>query len=643
MIIASRVTRRALFGISALCLITFQASAQEIADKIYSGGPILTMNDAAMRAEAVGVKDGRIIAVGKADDVMKLKGAATQVIDLQGRTLIPGFFDAHGHVMAVGLQALSANLLPPPDGEDNSIAELQRILKEWAATNADAVKKVNLIFGFGYDEAQLAELRPPNRDELDAVSTDIPVYVVHQSGHIGVANSKALEILGITADTPNPPGGVIERRPGSQEPNGVLQENANFGALPKLFAHLDPNGAKELLKAGIAMEASFGYTTQTDGRSTASQVAVMKAVANDGDLHVDLISFPDVLGFRDLIEQESSRTYKNRFRIGGAKLTIDGSPQGFTAWRDRPYYKPTPNYRADYVGYAAATNDQVFAAIDRAFAKGYQILTHSNGEASSDLLLAAIATAEQKYGKADRRPVLVHGQFLREDQVDRIKALDVFPSLFPMHTFYWGDWHRDRTVGPVLADNISPTGWALKRGMKFSSHHDAPVALPDSIRILSATVTRRSRSGDIIGPDQRVDPLTALKAMTIWPAYQYFEENTKGSIEVGKLADLVILSEDPTAIDPESLYRIKVVETIKEGQSVYRLSDDKLPKKASLDADPVGNLLRGMATSRDAARYASYPFSKALGATDKYAPHDPSCVSGVLFGLFDAPKGEATR
>lgn len=641
MIIASRVARRALFGISAFCLITFQAHAQEMADKIYSGGPILTMDDAAMRAEAVGVKDGKIIAVGKADDVMKLKGAATQVIDLKGHTLIPGFFDAHGHVMAVGLQALSANLLPPPDGEDNSIPELQRILKDWAAANADAVKKLNLIFGFGYDEAQLAELRPPNRDELDAISTDIPVYVVHQSGHIGVANSKALEILGITADTPNPPGGVIERRPGSQEPNGVLQENANFGALPKLFAHLDPNGAKELLKAGIAMEASFGYTTQTDGRSTASQVAVMKAVAEAGDLPVDIISFPDVLGFRDLIEQETSRTYKNRFRVGGAKLTIDGSPQGFTAWRDRPYYRPTSNYRADYVGYAAATNDQVFEAIDRAFAKGYQILTHSNGEASSDLLLAAISAAEEKYGKADRRPVLVHGQFLREDQVDRIKALDVFPSLFPMHTFYWGDWHRDRTVGPALADNISPTGWVFKRGMKFSSHHDAPVALPDSIRILSATVTRRSRSGDIIGPDQRVDPLTALKAMTIWPAYQYFEEDKKGSIEVGKLADLVILSEDPTAIDPESLYRIKVVETIKEGQSVYRIGDDKLPKKASREADPVGNLLRGMALSRDAARYASYPFSKALGAKDKYAPHDPGCVSGVLFGLFDAGKGES--
>jgi predicted amidohydrolase YtcJ len=146
----------------------------------------------------------------------------------------------------------------------------------------------------------------------------------------------------------------------------------------------------------------------------------------------------------------------------------------------------------------------------------------------------------------------------------------VFPSLFPMHTFYWGDWHRDRTVGPVNADNISPTGWLVEREMMFSSHHDAPVAFPDSMRILDATVTRRSRSGDILGPRHRVDVLTGLKAMTIWPAYQHFEEDTKGSLEVGKLADFAILSADPTAVDPETLDTIRVMETIKEGKTIFR-------------------------------------------------------------------------
>jgi len=150
--------------------------------------------------------------------------------------------------------------------------------------------------------------------------------------------------------------------------------------------------------------------------------------------------------------------------------------------------------------------------------------------------------------------------------------LGVFPSLFPMHTFYWGDWHREHTVGPSNADNISPTGWVRERGMMFGSHHDAPVALPDSMRVLDATVTRRTRSGDILGPAQRVDVMTGIKAMTIWPAWQHFEEKDKGSIEVGKLADFVILSDDPTKIDPEVIDTLEVMVTIKEDKVIYSQS-----------------------------------------------------------------------
>ena len=206
-------------------------------------------------------------------------------------------------------------------------------------------------------------------------------------------------------------------------------------------------------------------------------------------------------------------------------------PQGFTAWRDQPYYKPVGNYPAGYSGYAAASAEQVMDAVQWAAENGLQILTHANGERASDLLIAAHRAAQARFPKAQAlRPVLIHGQFLREDQVDSYKALGVMPSLFPMHTFYWGDWHRDHTVGPQCRQNISPTGWAVKRGMIFTSHHDAPVAFPDSMRVLDATVTRRARgSGRIVGADQRVDVITALKAMTIWPAYQHFEEKSKGA------------------------------------------------------------------------------------------------------------------
>lgn len=162
---------------------------------------------------------------------------------------------------------------------------------------------------------------------------------------------------------------------------------------------------------------------------------------------------------------------------------------------------------------------------------------------------------------------------MRKDQIATIDELNVFPSLFPMHTFYWGDWHRDRTVGPANADNISPTGWVRERGMMFSSHHDAPVAFPNSMRVLSSTVTRRTRSGDILGPDQRVDVMTALKSMTLWPAYQHFEEKEKGSLELGKLADFVVLSEDPTAVDPNKLSQLKVMKTVKDGEVIYQLEN----------------------------------------------------------------------
>jgi len=325
-----------------------------------------------------------------------------------------------------------------------------------------------------------------------------------------------------------------------------------------------------MFRAGVDLIASYGYTTAQEGRATTGQAKMIAAIAAESPgLPIDVVAYPDVLVDRDFIVEQASREYRNRFRVGGAKLTIDGSPQGFTAWRDRPYYNPPENYRRDYAGYPAATADQVFDAVDWAFAHDIQIMAHANGEAASDLLIAAIGQAAEKYGNSDRRALLIHGQFLREDQVAAYDRLKVFPSLFPMHTFYWGDWHRERTVGPVNADNISPTGWFLARGMKFSTHHDAPVAFPDSMRVLDATVTRRSRSGDIIGPSHRVDVMTALKAMTIWPAWQHFEEHRKGSMEVGKVADLVILSADPTAVDPETLDQLHVMRTIKEGKIVY--------------------------------------------------------------------------
>ncbi|WP_159089095.1 amidohydrolase family protein [Tateyamaria sp. Alg231-49] len=609
-----------------------------IADRIWTGGPILTMDDKQMRAEALAEKDGVIVGVGKADDIMKLRGPSTEMIDLAGRAMIPGLVDAHGHVFMTGIQALSANLLPAPDGEVNDIPTLQRVLRDFADAQPERVAAAGLILGFGYDDAQLAELRHPTRDELDAVSSDIAVYVMHQSGHFGVANTKALELGGITADTPDPAGGVIRRREGSNEPNGVLEENATAPVLAALLSGLDVEANRAIFLAGTELYASFGYTTAQEGRSVPAVSRLMQSVATEDGLDIDVVTYPDVLVDRDYILENQSRTYTDRFRVGGAKLTIDGSPQGFTALRDRPYYNPPEGFRADYAGYASATGDQVFDAVDWAFENGVQILVHSNGEGASDILIGAVDTATQAHGEADRRPVLIHGQFLREDQVDAFNSLDVFPSLFPMHTFYWGDWHRDRTVGPAAADNISPTGWVRDRGMMFSSHHDAPVAFPDSMRILDATVTRRSRSNDIIGPAHRVDVITALKAMTIWPAYQHFEEDRKGSLEKGKLADLVILSNDPTAIDPETLDSITVVETIKEGETVYAANAQEgflnyRPRKDG--TDPYADFLRLVAVTQD-MQGSPGALGRLSPSIMARAPHSGACEARTLGDLITA-------
>lgn len=538
---------------------------------VYSGGPILTMaGDTPAYVDAVVVKAGRIAFVGRKVDAVTQAGATATHVDLAGRTMLPGFIDAHGHVSAVGLQAIAANLLPPPDGTNASIAALQATVKAWM-DSSDVPTRFGVIVGFGYDDSQLKEQRHPTRDELDAISTDLPIYVIHQSGHLGAANSKALELAGITAASVDPQGGVIRRRAGSTEPDGVLEEMAHYGVLLKVvMARFGGDAALELIQAGQQLYTRFGFTTAQDGATDPGNVQAFQQSAAAGRLAIDVVSYPAFVMAVDKPFMKVSKTYDRHFRIAGVKLTLDGSPQGKTAWLTRPYHVVPAGRPTSYAGYATMKDAEVEAAVTRAFRDGWQVLAHTNGDAAIDQFLRAVAAASAAVPGTDRRPVAIHAQTARRDQVDAMKAAGIIPAFFPMHTFYWGDWHRDSVLGPERAANISPTGWALQRGMIFTSHHDAPVALPDSMRVLSATVNRTTRSGKVLGPEHRVDPYVALKAMTTWAAYQHFEEASKGSIEVGKMADLVILSGDPVSVDRAALARLQVLETIKEGVSVYR-------------------------------------------------------------------------
>lgn len=538
---------------------------------IFYGGPVLTMDDAAPSVEAIAVRNGLIIAAGTLDAANAAAGRGARRFDLEGRTLLPGFFDPHGHVVMVGLQARYANLLPAPDGEGDSIPALQKITREWMRGHSDLVRKTQLVIGFGYDDSQLQEQRHPTRAELDAISKDVPILFLHQSSHMGAVNSAALAAAGVTASTADPDGGVYRREAGSREPNGVLEETALFAMMGVLLARLDAQANMEMIREGAAFYASFGYTTCQDGRSSTDTCKLIAAVAAQGGLPIDVLSFPDILTSTDAMELPTyRRDYVGRFRIGGVKLTIDGSPQAKTAWMSQPYYIPPDGQSADYSGYPAITEKQAMDSVDLAFARNWQIQVHANGDAAVDMLIAAVREAVKKHGAGDRRPILIHGQVTREDQVEQLKALGIVPSFFPMHTFYWGDWHRDSVLGPRRAENISPCGWALQRGMRFTSHHDAPVAHPNAMRVLSATVTRRTRSGDILGPEQRVPVDVALKAMTLWAAWQHYEDSRKGSLTPGKLADLTILSDNPMTISPDRLANITVTNTFKEGRLVSR-------------------------------------------------------------------------
>ena len=557
-----------LLIVSALALAACSkppAVAGPGADLIITGGPILTMEGAEpSTAEAVVVDDGRIVFVGSKADALKRKGDGTVVKDLAGKTLMPGFIDGHAHAQQFGAQAVGANLLAPPDGTVNTIDDVVEKLKAFA--QSPDVKRTGWIFGVGYDDALLG--RHPTREDLDKVSTTVPVMATHISGHFAAVNSLGLKMIGYDASTPNPEGGVIRREADGKTPNGVLEELAAMPHMVKALAPTTQESKDYFLKRGLEMAKSFGYTTANEGRMFGPMHAVMVDAANRGLVDIDFIGWMDYTGRAEL-DKAFSTTYSNHYRLGGLKVTLDGSPQGRTAWRTMPYLIPPDGQKPGYLGYPAIPDTkQVEAYLDEAYAKGWPVKVHTNGDAAIDQLFAALRPVVAKHGVKPGQTILVHGQFIRPDQVQELKSLGIFPSMFPMHTFYWGDWY-EQIVGPEQAARISPMRSILNTGLHATSHTDAPVALPNLMQVAWATVNRTSRSGKVIGPDERVTPYEAMQMITIWGAEQFGEQATKGSLKEGKLADFVILTDNPVTIDPKDINRIQVLETIKEGKSVW--------------------------------------------------------------------------
>ncbi|MFT3822579.1 MAG: amidohydrolase [Chitinophagaceae bacterium] len=541
------------------------------ADKIFTNGKIITVDAKNSIAQAVAVKDGKIVAVGTVAEVAKWKGSNTEVVDLQGKTLTPGFIDGHSHFMGLE-RSKTANIAAPPVGTVKNIADIIAVLQQFKKEKNIAAGE--WISAFGYDQDQLQEKRHPTKEDLDAAFPDNPVTLTHVSGHMTVANSLALKLSDIDAGTPDPAGGVIVRVKGSKEPAGLLQESAS--RLLKRTQKQKPTLEEQLeaLKDQQLFYASNGITTAQDGYSSFESVELLGKAAERKELFIDIEALP---GYQTLEKVLADPQYKfgilnNHLKLAGTKLVADGSPQGKTAFFTKAYLTEVPGCNHDEcVGFANVTQQQFNEAIIKAFQHNIRPFVHCNGDATIDMYIKAIDNADKELHTTSnsRRPVTIHSQFVRPDQLDEYKRLGIIPALFSNHAFFWGDVHV-QNLGEQRASFLSPLKTAGAKGLHPTNHTDYGVTPLNQLFLLWTSVARESRSGKVIGAAERLTPIEGLRAITINGAYEYFEENLKGSIEPGKLADLVILSDDITAIAPAKIKDVTVLETIKEGKTIYK-------------------------------------------------------------------------
>jgi predicted amidohydrolase YtcJ len=540
---------------------------------LYFNGPILTMEgDAPEYVEALVEQDGVIVFAGLLAEARKQYPSATRR-NLKGLTLMPGFIDSHGHMYLTGLLLSMANVLPEPDGSAGDYDDLVRTTRAWmeSPTGKQFIATFGWVLANGYDHTMLREGDHPTADVLDRITTKYPVLMLHQSGHMAALNHKGLEVAGLTRDTPDPAGGVVRRGPDGA-PDGVIEEIVVTQVGNKIIGRVNAAIDAMVIDKAQQLYTSFGFTTAQEARAFPSVSTALAQAARDGKFRIDVITFPDIAANAKALESEFWRAdhqYRQHYRIGGAKISLDGAVQGKTAWLSHPYHIAPPHTDADYRGYPAMPDAKALEHFTLAASKGWQIVCHANGDAAIDQCLNSIEAAQTLYPNPDHRSVVIHAQTMRTDQVLRMKALGAVPTFFAAHTFYWGDYHRESSLGSPRAERISPTRDAINAGLTLTTHHDSPVIMPNAMRIVDATVNRTTRAGRTLGPEQALTPFEALKAVTIWGAVQHFEEGSKGTLTPGKRADLVVLSANPLTIEKSRIKTITVSATIKDGTPVH--------------------------------------------------------------------------
>lgn len=539
----------------------------------YVNGHIITMDSYNPNAQAMVVYKGRISELGSSSAIRDKITASVRVVDLKGRTVLPGFVDAHSHFPASGIRAVSVDLSPPPTGTTDT---MQGLLDQVAQAVVDRTKS-DWLLGYNYDNTALLNGEHPTRKQLDVVAPDHPVYLWHNSGHMGVANSRALTLLSVNENTVAPAGGVIGRDAQTGLLNGLLQETA-APPLASIVGKFSIRKQWRVLTAARENYLANGVTTIQNGYAGLNMMRLLEVTQKLNLIPQRIVVWP-AEGKKNISSQFANKLHDDsqlkgdsefNFKVGAIKILVDGSPQGFTAYLSEPYFN-TRDKPANYRGFALIDQQALTKLVTRYHKNGYQLALHGNGDDAIETIINAVESAQNTELRVDARHIIVHAQTIRKDQLARLKALSLTPSFFVSHTYYWGDWHRQESLGPIRAANISPTQWAGDFGLRYSLHSDAPVTPMNPMQLLWSATNRKTISDHELGPDQRIDMNTALRAVTIDAAWQNHVEDSVGSLEIGKLADMVVLSQDPHTAD--DVRKIQVLTTYIGGVEHYSIPD----------------------------------------------------------------------
>lgn len=528
--------------------------------KLYCNGTIITMVSETDRPEALVTENGRIAFVGSLTDARAFCGSDTEAVDLNGKVLLPGFIDPHSHFFSTAQGIAMCDL-----STAESFADIREALSKYLVQRNIGTDGV--IFGTGYDHNFLKEGRHPDKNLLDQVSCDIPIYISHASGHMGAANSALLTLAGLTDETPDPQGGRFGRLEDGSLSGYVEETPALMPVVMKAMPRIKADFPAQLMETQ-QLYLSNGITTVQEGAAALGVMQGLCQFADHGALQLDVVAYVMAEDYPAASAACSDRkeVYKNHLRLGGSKIILDGSPQGQSAWLSQPY-----EGEESFRGYPTHDDAFVVKAAEDAIRENCQLLAHCNGDAASQQFIECYEKALNNVGSGenDLRPVMVHCQTVREDQLDAMKRIGMLPTVFIGHSYYWGDIHL-KNLGAQRGSSISPARWMLDRGMNITFHQDTPVTRPDMLHSVWCAVNRVTRRGQSIGPEQQISVYEALKAVTCNGAYQYHEEDEKGTLETGKRADLVILSGNPLTCQPDDIRYLSVLETVKDGVTVWK-------------------------------------------------------------------------